>query len=332
MDSLSWKQTLDDFVKYMDGATPVLRDDILDLVRTAWSLASSLGLADQIMAKEWEEAMEALRAFEGNCCRLPHTLLRAPPIPPTYPGQSLPDHIPRSTADGVPSSSNAGNDPDPQRNTEDEFGDWYFRIFPSELLQAPESDSPKVIALASTVLFRPKHGSGTLPQGGSTRSLPSSNIDSKAARWVDETTPSTIVVIEQPPGQTCAVIGGMMALRMKKLGAKGVVVSGRVRDMEELEETGLTIYAKGTSTVGTAAESEIHAIQVPIQVGDVEVRPGDIIFCDPVDGTVVIPQQLLPKVLEILPKLKEDDDNVKRAISEGMSVKEAFDRFRRKEF
>ena len=32
-----------------------------------------------------------------------------------------------------------------------------------------------------------------------------------------------------------------MALRMSKLGAKGVVVSGRVRDFEELNDTSLPV-------------------------------------------------------------------------------------------
>jgi len=47
--------------------------------------------------------------------------------------------------------------------------------------------------------------------------------------------------MKQPEGQKCAILGGIMALRMKVLGAKGVVVNGRVRDLAELRETGLTV-------------------------------------------------------------------------------------------
>ena len=64
-------------------------------------------------------------------------------------------------------------------------------------------------------------------------------------------------------------------------------------------------------------------------VGEVEVAPNDVVFCDPIDGLVVIPQALLAAVAELLPKLKEDDDAVKRAVAEGMPVKEAFAMFRR---
>ena len=49
------------------------------------------------------------------------------------------------------------------------------------------------------------------------------------------------MVMKQPEGQKCAIIGGIMALRMKVLGARGVVANGRVRDLVELRETGLPV-------------------------------------------------------------------------------------------
>ena len=89
------------------------------------------------------------------------------------------------------------------------------------------------------------------------------------------------------------------------------------------------VWARATSTVGTGAEAEAYAIQIPLVVDDVEVVPGDIVFCDSIDGVVVIPFALLEAVIDLLPKLKEDDDAVKKAIAEGLPVKEAFAKFRK---
>lgn len=61
-----------------------------------------------------------------------------------------------------------------------------------------------------------------------------SNIPANT-HWVDLTKPDTFVVMSQPKGQTCAALGGIMASRMKKLGAKGILVGGRVRDLTELK-------------------------------------------------------------------------------------------------
>lgn len=58
---------------------------------------------------------------------------------------------------------------------------------------------------------------------------------------------------------------------------------------------------------------------------------GDIIFCDYEEGGVVaIPRDLLDRVLELMPKLVGMDDKVKDAVEGGMSVFEAFGKFRGK--
>jgi regulator of RNase E activity RraA len=49
------------------------------------------------------------------------------------------------------------------------------------------------------------------------------------------------VVISQPPGQKCAVVGGIMGVRMVKRGVKAVVVDGRVRDLETLRGVGVPV-------------------------------------------------------------------------------------------
>jgi regulator of RNase E activity RraA len=88
---------------------------------------------------------------------------------------------------------------------------------------------------------------------------------------------------------------------------------------------------------------------VPVDVGGVTVSPvrlsggsgcdggadvvclqGDIILCDPLEGVVAIPQELLDQVLELMPKLVAMDDKVKDAVSQGMNVFDAFKQFRTK--
>lgn len=55
---------------------------------------------------------------------------------------------------------------------------------------------------------------------------------------------------------------------------------------------------------------------------------GDIIFCDPLEGIVVIPQGLVDKVLELMPKIVEADDKVKEDVMAGRTVVEAFKKHR----
>jgi len=89
------------------------------------------------------------------------------------------------------------------------------------------------------------------------------------------------------------------------------------------------------------------AIDVPIEVQGIEVEPvsarvpcmppdsarsdsgkGDIVFADPIEGVVVIPQDKLDRVIELLPKLTAADDRVKEEVAGGMTVKDAFAKHR----
>lgn len=91
---------------------------------------------------------------------------------------------------------------------------------------------PIHVAPASTVYFISKsdtienHPQGNIPEG---------------QHWVDLTVPGTFVIEQQPEGQNNAVLGGIMARRMKKLHAAGIVVNGRIRDVREMREIGVTV-------------------------------------------------------------------------------------------
>ncbi|KAI9659765.1 MAG: hypothetical protein M1831_003663 [Alyxoria varia] len=185
---------------------------------------------------------------------------------------------------------------------------------------------PKIIAPATTVLFVPK-GSTPRPDDPAFQGVLESNIPPDV-HYVDQTAPETFVVMRQPEGQSCAVLGGIMAQRMKKCGAKGILVGGRVRDLSELKVMHIPIWAESTSTVGAGLEAKPWAMDVPINVQGVDINPGDLIFSDPVEGVVVIPQEKLHAVVELVPKLVHADDRVTKDVEAGMTVKDAFAKHR----
>lgn len=97
------------------------------------------------------------------------------------------------------------------------------------------ADKPKIIAPAVTFQFIPKGDKAPEVENPEVNGFPSGK------HWVDWTQPGTITVINQPAGQYCAVLGGIMAARMSYLGVKGVVANGRVRDIAELTNCGLHV-------------------------------------------------------------------------------------------
>ncbi|KAF3048500.1 hypothetical protein E8E11_002272 [Didymella keratinophila] len=192
----------------------------------------------------------------------------------------------------------------------------------------PKPELKKVLAPASTYLMAPKATKSfpsptTLPANTPTSNLPDSRP------YADYAESGTIVVISQPPGQSCAVVGGIMAARMKHLGVHGLVVDGRVRDLVALNETQLPIWSKGTSVIGAGAETKFHAHNVPVHIGETTVEAGDIVMIDPFEnGVVAVPQGKVDELLELLPELVGADEKVIADVETGVSVQEAFKRHR----
>jgi len=188
----------------------------------------------------------------------------------------------------------------------------------------------KTIAPASTVLFIPR-SSGSFPSDNNPLSLLSTSLSQPLPNippdtpYSDLTTPSTIVVISQPAGQSCAVVGGIMAQRIKVLGAQGIVVDGRVRDLGTLRQLNIPVWKRGISIVGAGAETKAWSVNVPVEIGRCSVASGDIIMIDPIEnGIVAIPRNLLDKVLEMLPSLVAADEKVMADVEAGKTVAESF--------
>ncbi|EFQ94626.1 hypothetical protein PTT_07629 [Pyrenophora teres f. teres 0-1] len=192
----------------------------------------------------------------------------------------------------------------------------------------PKPEPRKILAPASTFLMIPKATKSFPNTSHMPAGIPSSNLtDSRP--YADYTENGTIVVISQPAGQSCAVVGGIMAARMQHLGAEGIVVDGRVRDITALNHTKLPIWSKATSIIGAGAETKFHARNVPVTIGETVVEAGDIIMIDPFEnGIVAVPHGKVDELLELLPKLVEADEKVTADVGRGVSVEEAFRRHR----
>ncbi|KAJ5721023.1 RraA-like protein [Penicillium malachiteum] len=137
--------------------------------------------------------------------------------------------------------------------------------------------------------------------------------------------PETIAVLSQPKGARTGTMGGIMALRISKLGAKGALVDGRMRDVRYLKESlDMPVWCKLTSIVATSGECKAHAVNVPIYVGPTKVEPNDIILLDPAENEAIcIPKDKFDQVLEMLPGIAAADERKMGHVLNGMSVEEA---------
>ena len=120
--------------------------------------------------------------------------------------------------------------------------------------------------------------------------------------------PRVIVVhdLDEPRGQG-AQWGEVQANIHKALGCVGVVTDGSVRDLDEVRALGFQFVAAHVSV----SHAWVHMVDfgLPVKVGGLWVKPGDLIHADQ-HGVVTIPPEIADRVPEAVAKVEADEREI----------------------
>jgi 4-oxalomesaconate hydratase len=121
--------------------------------------------------------------------------------------------------------------------------------------------------------------------------------------------PGEVLVLTMPEPAPVALVGDLLATQAKQQGVAAILVDAAVRDVEELRELGLPIWARWVRVRG-AAKDVAGTIGEPVTVGGAEVRAGDVVVLD-ADGAAVVAADRVDEVLEAA-LAREEKERVKR--------------------
>jgi 4-hydroxy-4-methyl-2-oxoglutarate aldolase len=124
------------------------------------------------------------------------------------------------------------------------------------------------------------------------------------------TRPGDVLVLTMPEPEPVALVGDLLITQAKAQGAAAVLVDAAVRDVEELRELGLPIWARWIRVRG-ASKTEVGAIDEPVDVGGATIRAGDALVLDS-DGAVVVARERIDEVVAASAE-REERERVKRA-------------------
>jgi len=114
---------------------------------------------------------------------------------------------------------------------------------------------------------------------------------------IERLEPGDVLVVTMPQPEAVALMGDLLATQAKEHGAAAVLIDGAVRDVEELVEIGLPIWARYVRIRG-ATKDAAGALDVPVTVGGQVIEPGDIVVLD-ADGVCVVPAARADEVLAL---------------------------------
>jgi 4-hydroxy-4-methyl-2-oxoglutarate aldolase len=107
--------------------------------------------------------------------------------------------------------------------------------------------------------------------------------------------PGEVLVLTMPEPRPVALVGELLATQAKARGAAAVLVDAAVRDVEELAELGLPVWARWVRVRGAGKELP-GSIGDPVTVGGAAIRHGDVLVLD-ADGVAVIEHERVDEVL-----------------------------------
>ena len=134
-------------------------------------------------------------------------------------------------------------------------------------------------------------------------------------RAVHEAPPGSVIVIDAGAAERGATWGGTVTLAAKRKGINGVVSNGTVRDLAEVLEHKLPVFAVGSSLVA-GLRGHQGWLNIPISIGEAVVNPGDLVVGDQ-DGVVVIPMSQWADVAERAIARRDDELERERRLLRG---------------
>lgn len=136
--------------------------------------------------------------------------------------------------------------------------------------------------------------------------------------WMDDIQPGDFIVIDQS-GVDAGLMGSNNSLGGVKNGARGYLSNGGVRDTDELILQNIPFWSRVISQKMVQGRLRFDAKDIPVAVGGVTVRPGDMVVADG-DGVIVVPRAMAIDVAHHAHRELAGDKVSRRALYEALGM------------
>jgi len=140
-------------------------------------------------------------------------------------------------------------------------------------------------------------------------------------QMLDEMREDTFLVWDTSSDEKATLWGGVMTATAKEKKLKAACIDGGIRDTHQILEADFPVFYKYRTSNGSLGRCLITHYQVTLKIGDVTIKPGDIVLGD-IDGVLVVPRDIAYEVLVRAEEIRENEKKIFGWVREGQSVKD----------
>jgi 4-hydroxy-4-methyl-2-oxoglutarate aldolase len=152
--------------------------------------------------------------------------------------------------------------------------------------------------------------------------IPCGVVKGTVGDYIDDVPPGGVVVLDNAGRLDCTVWGDILTTVASARGIAGTVIHGVCRDVAGSLDVGYPIFSRGHFMRTGKDRVQVDGTNVPVSLGDVQVRPGDIVIGTD-DGVLVVPVESEAEVLEIATGVSEAEERIIADVKAGAKLVDA---------
>ena len=144
---------------------------------------------------------------------------------------------------------------------------------------------------------------------------------------VDAIPKDSIVLVAADDDTDAALWGGLMSTRAKIRGARGAVVNGGVRDIEQVANLNFPVFGTYRCIKDIRRRGFMAEYNTTVTIGGVKVEPGDIIFAD-ANGVLAISAASEKMVMEKWAEISQNEMLTMKELEQGTGAAKVFQTYK----
>jgi regulator of RNase E activity RraA len=119
--------------------------------------------------------------------------------------------------------------------------------------------------------------------------------------------------------------GGVMTATAKQMKLRAACIDGGIRDTHQILDADFPVFYKYRLSNGSLGRCLITHYQIPIKIGDVTIKPGDVVLGD-IDGVLIVPRDIAYDVLLRAEEIKENEKKIFGWVHGGEGIQNIVDK------